>query len=463
VTSELTVTANDAEAPALPTLMVFWPGGAFARPLRAGSSVVVGRDPKCDIVIAHASVSRSHAQVECTSAGEYLVKDLESSNGTFLGAERVSTGAGARVAIGEEIRVGIARLIIFAPRDPSVDLGGGAGDTEKRPLETVQAYARRIARGDISVLILGETGVGKDVMAELVHRESPRGPRALLRLNCAAVPEALLESELFGHERGAFTGAAATKVGLLEAAAGGSILLDEIGDLSVAAQSKLLRALENREIFRVGSTTPRPIDVRFLAATSRDLGELIAKGTFRADLYYRLSAAVLRVPPLRERTSEIVPLAARFAEDAAAKLGSTPPRISKLAVDALLAHDWPGNVRELKNAIERATLVCEDGELTAEQLDLRRSQPGGTATRAPDAAGARRSRGSREPLETPRALRNELGELEKRRILEALEQCGGNQTRAAKLLGVSRRTFVKRLDLYSITRPKKGAGDDDAA
>jgi DNA-binding NtrC family response regulator len=437
--SDATVTSTDPAGSGLPTVMVFWPGGAVARTLSPGVSLTLGRDPTSDVVIGDPSVSRAHVRVECVALDALIVEDLESSNGAFVGPSRVGARRPVRVAAGEEVRFGVARLVLFAPRAPAA--GASREEGERRPLETVRAFAKRVARGDISVLILGETGVGKDLMAELVHRESLRAERPLLRLNCAAVPDALLESELFGHERGAFTGATGTKVGLLEAAAGGTVLLDEIGDISVSAQSKLLRALENREIFRVGSTTPRPIDVRFIAATSRDLGALIASGAFRPDVYYRLSAAVLRIPPLRERREEILPLATRFLGDAAARLGAAPPRIAGDAARALVAYDWPGNVRELKNAMERAALVCDASELAPEHLEL-----------APAS-----SRPGREASPAESSLHSEIEVLERKRIVEALERCAGNQTRAAKLLGVSRRTLVKRLDAYGIARPKKDA------
>jgi len=297
------------------------------------------------------------------------------------------------------------------------------------------------------VIVLGETGVGKELAAQAVHQRSARAQRPFVRLNCAALPEALLESELFGHERGAFTGALTAKPGLLEAAEGGTVFLDEVAELPLSAQAKLLRALESRELLRVGGLAPRPIDVRFVAATHRDLPARVADGSFRQDLYFRLNGVSITIPPLRERTSEIGPLAAAFAAGAAAAMGRAAPALRADAMDLLLMHPWPGNIRELRNVIERAVVVClGDGRDTigVEDLPAELFVPhrGATETPAPVEAG----------------LQNDLDALERRRILDALERCGGHQGRAAEMLGISRRTLLSRLDSHGLPRPRKGQG-----
>jgi transcriptional regulator with PAS, ATPase and Fis domain len=286
--------------------------------------------------------------------------------------------------------------------------------------------AARIARGTISVLVVGETGAGKEVLTEFVHARSLRASKPFVRINCAALSESLIESELFGHERGAFTGAAHDRAGLIEAADGGTVMLDEIGELSPAMQAKLLRVLEEGAVTRVGATSPRKLDVRFIAATNRDLAGDVEAKLFRRDLYFRIAGAVLAIPPLRERPAEIEALARAFLADAAARLGESRT-LSPAAFDALRAHAWTGNVRELKSAIERAVLIS--GEVIApDDLGLVATRPSATAP----------------------SLASELDALERHRIRDALARCNGNQTRAAALLGMPRRTFVKRLGQYRL-------------
>jgi two-component system, NtrC family, response regulator AtoC len=306
-----------------------------------------------------------------------------------------------------------------------------------------------VARGDINVLILGETGVGKDVLAQRVHASSPRRDRPFLRLNCAALAESLLETELFGHEKGAFTGALRRKPGLLESAEGGSVFLDEIGELPQRLQAKLLQVIENREILSVGSVKPKSIDVRFIAATNRDLEAEALSGCFRRDLYYRLAGYTALVPSLRERREDILPLAQGFLRRASAGR-STPTRIRDDAAVQLLDYAWPGNVRELRNIIERAVVLSEGRSIGPEHLPLEKM-------RSMVLVGGRSAAsGALDTSEADLASLTPEERAERQRIQDALAQCAGNQSMAAELLGISRSTLVNRLKLYRLRRPRKG-------
>jgi two-component system, NtrC family, response regulator AtoC len=327
------------------------------------------------------------------------------------------------------------------------------------PMRAVLDLVERIAVGDISVLVLGETGVGKEVVAEWIHQRSRRAGKPLLKLNCAALPEALLESELFGYERGAFTGAVAAKPGLLEQATGGTVFLDEIGELPAGTQAKLLRVIEQRELLRVGALRARAIDVRFIAATHRDLEAAITTGRFREDLYFRLAGVTVSVPPLRARPDELLPLINRFAARAAAALDRSPPRISPDAIALLQRYRWPGNIRELRNVIDRATLLA-DGVIEPHHLpEDRMSRPavvapaedGGAAPAPPGAATA----AGGDDKDKAASLRERSDALARAAIEDALAKTGGNQTEAARLLGIARRTLTNKLNQFGFDRPRK--------
>jgi two-component system, NtrC family, response regulator AtoC len=312
-------------------------------------------------------------------------------------------------------------------------------------MQRVNDVAGRAAAANINIVILGETGAGKEVMAQMLHRVSPRAGKPMVSLNCAGLTESLIESELFGHERGAFTGATAARPGLLETAQGGTVFLDEIGEMPVKVQATLLRVIETREVLPVGGRKTRPIDVRFIAATNRNLENESARGTFRQDLYFRLNGISLTIPPLRERRSEIAELARFFVAQACQDLGRPELAITASALTLL----------ELKNVMERAVVLCDAAEIGPDQLPAEKIK----AQNEPPSE-VETSTGSREG-DSGGLTKSELKVVERQRIIEALAACAGNQSRAAKMLGMPRRTFISKLDAYGIPRPqKKGFADE---
>jgi len=291
-----------------------------------------------------------------------------------------------------------------------------------------------VAQGEWTVLIEGETGVGKELVAHSVHAASPRHEEAFIAVNCAGLTESLLASQLFGHKRGAFTGAVSDQEGFFEAAAGGTLLLDEIGDLPMAMQTSLLRVLQEKEVIRLGESRPRKVDVRVLAATNRNLAAEVAKGRFREDLFYRLRVARLSVPPLRDRREDISLLLASFMSPEHG-LGSRHFRFSTPAMNLLKEHDWPGNVRELKNTAEYLFIHCRNSVVQVENL------PPEIQSRAK----------SEEDMPESISHWSRNGEGEKERVLAALSRAEGNRTRAARLLGISRATLYRHLDRLGIS------------
>jgi transcriptional regulator with PAS, ATPase and Fis domain len=279
------------------------------------------------------------------------------------------------------------------------------------------------------------------VIASLIHHGSARAGKPFIAINCAALPEQLLESELFGHEKGAFTGAIATKVGRIEQAEGGTLFLDEIGEMSPQVQAKFLRVLEAREYQRVGATRTLRTDVRVIAATNRDLGASIARGAFREDLFYRLNVFQIPIAPLRERKEDILPLGEAFLLDLGRSMGRPAAGISRDAREWMLSYPWPGNVRELKNAIERAILLCDGGLITRDHLP----KPVATPDAAPGNGHRTPGNGGPAPAETVH-----LGTMERGMIEQALSQAKGNKSRAAKLLGLTRAQLYTRLEKYAI-------------
>jgi transcriptional regulator with PAS, ATPase and Fis domain len=402
--------------------------------------VRLGRAADCDVVIDDDSVSRHHVSVDARK-DPIVVEDIGSTNGTLVSGHTLKRGQSAELALGAPFALGgttvyvlhasVGALAMTAPPRPA---GSPDRVVQDSAMQRVYALLDVIAPSPLNVLVLGETGVGKEVFAEAIHQRSRRAGKPLLKLNCAALPESILEAELFGYEKGAFTGATAAKPGLFEAADGGTVMLDEIGDMPLATQAKLLRVLETGEVLRLGSVKPTVVDVRYISATNVDLEARIAEGKFRADLYFRLDGISVVLPPLRERRTDIAPLATMFVARVAAQMERTPPRISRAALELLEQHAWPGNVRELRNAIERAVVLCAGAE-TIEPQHL-------TSLAAPGERAA--------------GLKDDLSKIERERILRMLDEVGGNQTRAAKLLGISRHALLDRLDRYGIARPRKG-------
>ena len=440
----------------------------------------VGRGPGNEIRIDDPSVSRFHFLLHVDQ--QIQVEDLGSANGTSVfrsetdgpnedtthrddSEARLAAGELRPLAPGDFIRAGMALIVIQMPPKASlapVSAVSSRPPPENGPLvlldpEMKRAYdiAVRAAQSGISVLISGETGAGKEVFADTIHMRSNRKAKPLLRLNCAALPEALLESELFGHERGAFTGANQAKVGLLESNDQGTVFLDEIGEMPLSIQAKLLRVLEERTILRVGATKPRPIDVRFIWATNRDLRAEAKVGRFRQDLYFRIAGVEFSIPPLRKRQSEIEPLARLFLDRFCRRSSLPIPVLTPGALTALHAYSWPGNVRELKNVMERAPFLCAGGPVTAEHIprdgaaedELFPEEEERTEVFVPAHAPVRNNPAG--------GLGSANDEAERARITQALEQCAGNQTRAARLLGVSRRTLINHLERLNMPRPKK--------
>lgn len=434
-----TVNASDRSAEGPLSLRVVLGNRAFSHELPQEGEAVLGRGLEASVLVDHPSVSRVHARVR-VKPGLCTLEDLASANGTRVSGRPVPPNTAVPVQVGDAIELG----------DVVVVIQHGHVQRATRPKETlrlgqspamqeVERLVERIAPGMISVMIVGETGSGKEVVADAIHRRSKRATKPFVRLNCAAVAEQLLESEWFGHERGAFTGALQAKPGLLETADGGTVLLDEVGELPVNLQAKLLRVLEERSMMRVGGVKPRRIDVRFLAATNRDIEAEVTRGSFRRDLYFRLNGVTIQLAPLRERREEIAPLANMFIAEQSELAGrSKTPALDPAALAWLEAHPWPGNVRELRNMMERAVLLATSDVITLNELP----------TRSVRAA-------SEPPAPPSRSLKDAVADVEKQRVLDALAEAGGNQKRAAEILGISRGTLLSRLDAFGIPRPRK--------
>ena len=402
------------------------------------------------------SVSRQHALLRVGQSGVLQIEDLGGANGTQVQLRRSRRlgetesltplrNSSLPVSVGDRVLFGSVPAIIqrFAP------MAFAAGPIVADPrMSALYADLDRVAVSSISVLLLGETGTGKEVLARTLHARSKRASGPFISINCAALTETLLEAELFGHERGAFTGATHARAGLFEAADGGTLFLDELGELSVSTQAKLLRILEGRKVVRVGSTTERAFDARFVSATNIDLEAKTEVRDFRTDLYFRLASCVLKIPPLRERVSEVAPFARAFIAQACTELDGPVLDLAPETLTVLERYAWPGNIRELKNAMQRAAALARGSQILPEHLPERlgriHASIAPTVTAAPTANGDELTR-----------LRDQISEVDRLRIVDALERCSGNQTRAARELGISRRTLVNRMQAYDLPRPRK--------
>ena len=370
----------------------------------------------------------------------------------------------------EAIRAGAKEFIPLPPEASLIAAVLAAVSDDNRPMvvrdpnmQAVIDLADQVAHSDASILITGESGVGKEVVARYVHQKSRRANRPFISVNCAAIPENLLESELFGHEKGAFTGALARRIGKFEEATGGTLLLDEISEMDTRLQAKLLRAIQEREIDRVGGTKPVKIDIRILATSNRDLVQAVQDGTFREDLLYRLNVVNLRLPPLRERPGDIVALCDHFVKKYAAANAMPERPLSVEARRRLVGHRWPGNVRELENAMHRAVLLSTGAEIEEFAVRLPDGQP---MSPAPDAAVARTASMAADAIS--RAFVGQtVAQVEQQLILDTLGHCLGNRTHAANILGISIRTLRNKLKEYSeagvsVPAPQAGLGANAA-
>ena len=386
-------------------------------------SVLIGQSPACAIRLEDPLVSRRHASLEWDGP-RLRLRDVGSTNGTFVQGVPVVE---AFVRGGETVQLGDTRLRVergekgAAPLPMRAQFGGTLGTSEA--MRRVYVLAQKLARADVPMIVEGETGTGKEVLAESIHAMGPRKDGPFVVFDCTAVAENLLESELFGHERGAFTGAVATRRGVFEQADGGTLLIDEIGDLALDLQAKLLRAIERSEIRRVGGEKWIRVDVRVVAATRRDLDLEVQKGRFRDDLFYRLAVGRVELPPLRRRTGDVSFLAHHFWTELGGQ-GPIPPAL----LERLEAHAWPGNVRELRNAVARALVMGEPERALA-------------SARAPERERDFFEWLLAERLPLPEARQRAAAELEQRYVERAVAEHGGNVTHAAAASGVGLRYF----------------------
>jgi transcriptional regulator with AAA-type ATPase domain len=433
------VVASEAFASSLARASLRAGGGGGASAL--ARFYVTGRLPAREIEQAVEDAGEGRVAAALVAAGDYAL--LFEGLGAAEARARLERAAARLRAQGAAVRFDLEPVegdverpsaLLARPTPPPPE----APAAQPTAMDRVRQLVSLVADSTITVLLVGETGVGKEVTAEEIHRRSSRAPGPFLRLNCGSFSETLLESELFGHERGAFTGAVQAKPGLLEAARGGTVFLDEVGELPLRLQVKLLRVLEEQQVLRVGGLSPRPIDVRFVAATNRDLEREVAEGTFRRDLFFRLNGIIIQLPPLRDRPEEIMQLAEVFLGRACDRAGRPVPALPPETREALMRHAWPGNVRELRNVMERAVLLCRGSVIRTDDLHLERSD-------APQ--------GGNVVADSETSTSDDD---ERRRVLDALARCAGNQTQAAKLLGVSRGTLLARLDAYNLPRPRKG-------
>jgi DNA-binding NtrC family response regulator len=435
--------------------------GQLQGQLGAATKIAMDRGAK----VTHAGDNdMALAELRGGKGADLVLADVSSDIGYLvraLATERICTpvvacgiGTDARRAV-DAIRAG-AKEYLPLPPDPELIaavLAAVADEShqlvyEDEAMGAVLALADQVAGSEASILITGESGTGKEVLARYVHRKSLRADKPFISVNCAAIPEHLLESELFGHEKGAFTGAVARRVGKFEEADGGTLLLDEISEMDVRLQAKLLRAIQEREIDRVGGTKPVKVNIRIIATSNRDLAEAVKHNTFREDLLYRLNVVNLRIPSLRERPKDILALARHFAQKYAEANGVVFRAISPGTERVLVSHSWQGNVRELENTIHRAVLLANGPEIGPEAIRL----PDGSLVgnvRATDLPGAVQTAVETAAVATRGLVGRTVADVERDLILDTLDHCLGNRTHAANILGISIRTLRNKLREYS--------------
>jgi DNA-binding NtrC family response regulator len=440
--------------------------GRHLVPLVVGERITLGRAPSNRIVVHDERASRFHAEVFSTAEG-WVIRDLESRNGTLIDGERLTVDR--RLAVGDVLQIGMAE-IAYGEGEPIADTTSagqtdGSGITGEMPAELAARHASvarprdprrrlgeepprmvgsspalqgivgqivRVANTKATVLVRGESGSGKELVARAIHEASERRDQPFICLNCAALSETLLESELFGHEKGAFTGATEKKIGKFEAADRGTLVLDEIGEMSPAIQAKFLRVLEGHPFERVGGSSRVQVDVRVVAATNRDLEAAVAAREFRRDLYFRLKVVEIIVPPLRRRPEDIEAIATHFLDRFAAETGRMIRGFTPEAVEAMRTYHWPGNIRELRNVIERAVVLARGewidvGDMTLSKL----ASPGDT--------------GKAQPVRPAAFVPTTIEEMERQHVMQTLAAVGGNKTKAAAILGIERSTLDRKL------------------
>ncbi len=448
--------------------------GSLNGQLGAATKIAMDRGAK---VVNAATVAQAMAELRAGRGADLLMVEVTQPIAeliAMLQAERIHVpvvacgiGTDARAAV-DSIRAGAKEYLPLPPDAALIAavLEAVADEShqliyEDNAMHSVIALAEQIAGSEASILITGESGTGKEVLARFVHRKSNRADKPFISINCAAIPENLLESELFGHEKGSFTGAIARRVGKFEEADGGTLLLDEVSEMDVRLQAKLLRALQEREIDRVGGGKPVKVNIRVIATSNRDLSAAVKEGTFREDLLYRLNVVNLRVPPLRERRADVIALAKHFSKKYASANGVADRPLDATARAALLAHPWRGNVRELENTIHRAVLLARGPEITDDAIRL----PDGSKVEDAIIVGGD-SAASRAAQAADGVTRSFVGrtvsDMERDLILETLGHCLGNRTHAANILGISIRTLRNKLKEYSeagVRVPPPGAGE----
>ncbi|WP_063748767.1 sigma 54-interacting transcriptional regulator [Chondromyces apiculatus] len=474
------------------SLVVTHPGGVDMALLHPGVPFVLGRSRPSMMRFEDSALSRTHARFTLTgeTGEQVLVEDLDSTNGTWRHGKRLKQ---AELSIGDAVRLGSLRVrverlggekrsdgAVTSADEGAAHVGGGAArmvEGAARAGESVAyveplvagagmrpllARAERAATARIPVLVQGETGTGKEMLARYVHERGPRHEGPLICVNCGAISASLVESHLFGHEKGAFTGAVQPQKGVFEEANGGTLFLDELGELPLAAQATLLRVLESGRITRVGSAREIPVDVRVIAATHRDLKAMSLAGKFREDLYFRLNGVTLVVPPLRERKEEIEPLAEHFLRLANEANGRAVRGIQEETFEALRRYPWPGNVRELRHAIAQAVVLTTSDEISVADLPraVRDAAPLREAaqfddTVADDEAAAALEEGGVAHGPSGAGYRSRMLQKERGVLLSALEAAGWNKTKAAQDLQMPLRTLVHKVKTFGLVRPPK--------